>query len=129
MRLLKPVKILLLLYLSIAALFPSYQGYEKGQEFHFFDIDNLYTECHHHSRPEVEASHDREHAHTILHFCPARWSHKLTSPNGKHQFSFLPSTELITETAKLCGSLLPFSQVKPTVIYEKKASGLSPPIS
>lgn len=129
MKPLQPVRILLLLYLSITFLFPSYQGNENGREFHFFGIADSDTEYHHNGRPEIEAPHDRDHAHTILHFCPARWSQRLTSPNIRHHVSFIPSNEIIMETPKLYGTLLSFPHINPAVTHEKKASGLSPPIT
>jgi len=129
MKSLQLVKTLLLLYLSITVLFPSYQGNENGRKFHFFGIAESDMEYHHTGRPEIEAPHEHDHAHTTLHFCPARWSQRLTSPNIRHLVSFIPSDEIIIETTKLYGTLLSFPHINPAVTHEKKASGLSPPIT
>ncbi len=129
MKLLNPVKILLLLYLSTAVLFPSYQHSENSLEFHFFGILEPHAEYHHHSTPEIEASHDRDHSHSLIHFYPVQRLQRLNSNSENCCVLFIPATEFSVKTSWLHIHSLSFQKTSTAIVFEKKASGLSPPTS
>ena len=80
----KFIKTLLLCYLSLAVLLPSYQGFEEGQEFHFFEIMEAGASCHHYDTggPELRATYETDHEHSIIYFVPPARIKKDLSQSG-----------------------------------------------
>jgi hypothetical protein len=121
----------LLLYLLIAVLFPSYQGYEDGQEFHFFSLvesPGICLSAHPDGTLSIEASLDGEHPHEVLYFHPARKTRSSSPHAGGAKVPFVPPLKTSIETSRHYTHILTFSYESPSAITEKKASGLSPPI-
>jgi hypothetical protein len=126
----KPLKIMLLLYLSLAIFFPSYQGFENGQEFHFFKLFESFEELGHQSQLEIEAPYNHDHSHALLYFCPSQRLKRdyQIKKGGGHVFFIKDSTYLLLTTESLHDSTFPsISYAK--YIYGHKSSGLSPPVA
>jgi len=124
----KPVKIMLLLYLSLAILFPSYQGFENGQEFHFFKIFESFAESGHSSQLEIEAPYNHDHSHALLYFYPSqRVKRDYQIKNGGGHVFFIKDNAYLLLTIES-----PHDSTFPSIsyakyIYDHKSSGLSPP--
>jgi hypothetical protein len=73
---------MLLLYLSLAIFFPSYQGFENGQEFHFFNLFESFEDLGHQSQLEIEAPYDHNHSHALLYFYPSNRLRGLSKKMG-----------------------------------------------
>jgi len=124
----RPISIMLLFYLLLAILFPSYQGFEDGQEFHFFGIEPNEISYQQHTKPVIESLYEREHSHSLLLFYPSYQSrHKYKT--GESAKSFLP------EAIDLCLNIseYPGTKILPAILhaiylYANKTSGLSPPV-
>lgn len=118
-----------LLYLSLAILFPSYQGFENGREFHFFKIFESFAELGHHSKLGIEAPYNRDHSHALLYFYPSqRLKRDYQIKNGAAHVFFIKADGYSLVTPEF-----PNSDILSTLSYTKyifghKTSGLSPPI-
>lgn len=127
MELYTPVKTMLLFYLSLAVLFPSYQGFENGQEFHFFEIFESYAEYSHHNQSGIEASYDHEHPHSLILFYPS------SQFRQKYQISYIAKF-FSSRSINIRFTITEYSNINSlpgllhTIhIYGHKTSGLSPP--
>jgi len=130
MRRLKNIKILLFIYLSFTFLLPSYYEHNEGREFHFLEALEPYIEGRHHSRPEIEAPHDRNN-NFVLHFYPSRRIQRLSQNYGKEISEFIVTDD--SSTYKYISEdydIIPFHPyIALQNIYEKQTSGLSPPLA
>jgi len=129
MKLHKPIKIMLLFYLSLAVLCPSYEGFEeKVHEFHFFEITESYAEFYHHSQTGIHESYDSDHSHAILYFYPPHRMQRDPQKNGSIAISFIKADEYSLITTECHASNI-WSAISFTpYIYGCKTSGLSPPV-
>ena len=120
-------RVVLLFYLSLAVLLPSYQGFEDGPEFPFFNLFESNAKFDYHSRPEIEAPHDRVRAHAALYFFPSHRlsldAHKKVADNG---FDVIPEDYALTVT-EYSGNNTVSSLSRIMYIGGHKSSGLSPP--
>jgi len=120
---------MLLLYLSLAVLFPSYQGFENGQEFHFFKIFESSAELGHHNQLEIEAPYDHNHSHALLYFYPSQRLKKDYQKDEADDVFFIKNDGCLFVTAG-CPNGNIFSALSYNVyIYGHKTSGLSPPVT
>lgn len=100
MRLSGIIKTLLLGYLAIAVLFPLYGYSDNGSEVHFLGIFEAHTGFHRHNQHEMEASHDRGHSHSLIHFYPVQMGQILSYTFGNFQIPFAPSYGFSIKTNK-----------------------------
>lgn len=127
MKLYKIIKTILIFYFSLAILFPASQGFENGQEFHFFEIFETYEEHHHHFQSGIEASYDSEHPHSLLLFYPSSQLRKKSQTNGIVKV-FLPGSinAGFTVTDYHYSNIL-HTVSNNTYVYGYTTSGLAPP--
>jgi hypothetical protein len=119
---------MLLLYLLLAVLFPSYQGFENGREFHFFEIFKSYAEADYHSQPDIEAPYNRGHSHTLIYFYPTqRLRRNYQNDEGANAFFIKDNAYLLLTTGSPNDNPFPLISYV-TYCYSHKSSGLSPPV-
>lgn len=120
------LKTLLFCYLSLAVLLPSYQGFENGQEFHFFEIVGSEAELPYHdnSRHGLWGP-EEEHSHSLVYYVPSHRKQK----GHVHEASILcvhgGNAESPVAAGYYVDSRLSVSCI--TDIYKHTASGRSPP--
>ncbi len=125
----KLVRIMLLLYLSLAILFPSYQGFENGQEFHFFKLFESFAELGYHNQLEIESPYNRDHPHALLYFYPSqRLKRDFQIKNGAAHVYFITADGYSLVTTEFPNSNIISTLSYTKYIFGHKTSGLSPPV-
>jgi len=124
----KRTKTALLFYLSLAVILPSYQGFKDGPVFHFFKIFESHAYFDYHSRPEVEAPHDRVRSHASLYFFPSqRFSRDPHNQVADHAFAFIHDEFSLVAREHSGNNVFPEISSS-SYICGHKTSGLSPPV-
>lgn len=121
-------RLIVLLYLSMTALLPSYQGGGETVEVHFFAPFEVLSECSGHDQPEIEVPHERGHSHTLLHYMPGQRTGRISSTVNSGVM-FIPETVFSVNNASTHYLQILPSLVIRTFVFAKKTSGLSPPLA
>lgn len=127
MNLLKPINIVLF-YLSIAVLFPSYHGYSNGQEFHFLGLIDPHIEELNQTLPEIEEYYTHSHSHSLLYFHHED-KLKLTKTNKITQELLIPDIEIPDENTRQNPPVSVSADINNELIFNRKNTGLSPPVA
>ncbi|TAN45879.1 MAG: hypothetical protein EPN22_01020 [Nitrospirae bacterium] len=117
-----------LLYLSLAVLFPSYHGYANGHEFHFLGLIDPHVEELDQHMPEMEENYTHSHSHPLLYFCHED-KLKLIQISKVTQELLIPGTKIPDGKTGRYSLISVLTDKNNEILFNIKNTGLSPPVA
>jgi hypothetical protein len=122
------LRLLVLAYLSIVALFPLYHGVEDGEEFHLFGIFEPIQNYAFHREPAIQDGRDTGHPHSLLfYYPPSQTRYRYQLGELAKIISSATLISLFDQAEYLSTDIMP-APLHASYFYGHKSSGLSPPV-